>query len=107
MTIIPLIPDQSANGLYGLICAVLSAMQVVVSDEFGGAATQRLQTFPIAMAQPGQVLIKVHTAGIGKGDLSDREGLFEKLTMQEPVFPRILGAEGSGKIVRVGPDVKT
>lgn len=103
MTIIPLIQPQSANGPTG---GVLPSMQAVVSYEFGGAETLRLQTFPIAIAQPGQVLIKVQTAGIGKWDLSDREGMFVKMTGQEPVFPRILGAEGSGTIMGVGPDVK-
>ncbi|KAG0336136.1 NADPH:quinone reductase [Podila humilis] len=57
---------------------------------------------PIAkpVPKPDQVLIKVHYAGVNFIDTYQRSGLYPQ------TMPFVLGREGSGEIVEVGPEAK-
>jgi len=58
-----------------------------------------IQDLSIPEPQPNQVLIKIHASGVCYTDIHQTEGTFDG------VFPRILGHEAVGEIVRLGNSV--
>lgn len=79
-------------------------MRVAAIDRFGGPEVLRLHTLPIPSIDPGEVLIAVHTAGVGSWDADMREGWSPD--GRRPRFPLVLGTDGSGTIVAVGSRVR-
>ena len=60
----------------------------------------RIETFDLAAPQAGEVLVKVHAAGLCHSDLSTIDG-----NRPRPM-PMVLGHEAAGEIVEVGPNVR-
>lgn len=81
-------------------------MRAIAIDRFGGTETLKLRTLPIPEIGPGEVLLRVHTAGIGEWDPFEREGGYAEMQGTQPAFPYVLGSEGSGTIVAVGAEVE-
>jgi NADPH:quinone reductase len=81
-------------------------MEAVALNEFGGVEKMRLQTLPIPEVGPGEVLIRIQSAGVGVWDPFEREGGFARMLGVKPMFPYILGSECAGTIERVADDVK-
>lgn len=75
-------------------------MRVILADPPGGAETMRLGRRAVPSPRPGEVLIKVHAAGVNGADLREREGKYPV----PPGAPDIMGLEASGNIVAVGSD---
>jgi len=73
-------------------------MTVIVADPPGGADALNLARRPVPAPGPGEVLIKVHAAGVNGADLREREGKYPV----PPGAPDIMGLEASGEIVAVG-----
>lgn len=73
-------------------------MKVIVADPPGGPQALRLDTRAVPEPGAGEVLIKVHAAGVNGADLREREG---KYPVPEGA-PDIMGLEVSGEIVGLG-----
>jgi len=65
----------------------------------------KVQTVPIPELADNEVLIRVHTAGVGAWDPFEREGGFIEYIQGEPKFPYVLGSEGAGTVAAVGKNV--
>jgi len=69
--------------------------------EFGPPETMQLERVPVPNPGPGEVLVKVHAAGVGPWDGWIRAG---RSALPQPL-PLTLGSDLSGDIQAVGPDV--
>ncbi|TVY42733.1 Zeta-crystallin [Lachnellula occidentalis] len=67
-------------------------MRAVVIHEAGGPEVLKLESRPIPVPKPGDVLIRVRAFGINRSEMFTRQG-------HSPVeFPRILGIEATGVV---------
>jgi len=78
-------------------------MRAAVIDSFGGPEVLKLGTVPVPELDPEEVLIAVHTAGVGSWDADIRGGWWPQ---GSPRFPVILGTDGSGNVAAVGSRVR-
>jgi len=79
-------------------------MKAVFLDDYGSVENFRVGDAPKPAAiNEGQVLIKIHYAGLRWGDIMQRNGLPSR--MRKPPF--VSGQEGAGVIEAVGPGVTT
>lgn len=69
--------------------------------EFGPPETMRFERVPVPAPGPGEVLVKVHAAGVGPWDGWIRAG---RSALPQPL-PLTLGSDLSGALEAVGPDV--
>lgn len=76
-----------------------------VLTRFGGPEAFALTPVPVPEPEPDEILIRVHTAGVGVWDAAEREGDLVDRMDEEPTFPYILGSDGAGRVVAVGDDV--
>ena len=81
-------------------------MKAAAIDRFGGPDELTLHTLPIPDIGNDEVLIRVDTAGVGVWDPWVREGEFAQMSGENPRFPYVLGADGSGTIVGLGKGVQ-
>lgn len=81
-------------------------MQALAFARFGGPEVVSLVERPIPMPGPGQVLVRVLSAGFGVWDVLEREGVLAGSAEQPPVFPYVPGSEGAGAVVEVGAGVQ-
>jgi NADPH:quinone reductase-like Zn-dependent oxidoreductase len=79
-------------------------MRAVAIDRFGGPQVLTLHVLPVPAVDPGEVLIAVHTAGVGSWDADMRGGWLPD--GRRPRFPLVLGTDGSGTIAAVGSRVR-
>jgi NADPH:quinone reductase-like Zn-dependent oxidoreductase len=79
-------------------------LKAVVFNAYGGNEVLDIQDVPMPVIKQDEVLIRVHTAGVNPVDWKVREGQVRILTGRK--FPKVLGIECSGEIVRVGTLVK-
>ena len=79
-------------------------MRAAVLDRFGGPDVLTLSVVPVPALGPSEVLIAVHTAGVGSWDADMREGWWPD--SERPGFPLVLGTDGSGTIAAVGSRVR-
>jgi NADPH:quinone reductase len=86
--------------------ATQNRMKAIALNRFGGLETMKLQALPVPEVGPGEVLIQVEWAGVGKWDPFEREGGFAKIFGIEPKFPYVLGSDGAGTVADVGERVK-
>jgi NADPH:quinone reductase-like Zn-dependent oxidoreductase len=71
----------------------MTTMKAAVIYEAGGPEVLRMETLPVPVPQPGEVLIAVKTFGLNRSELFTRQGLSPDVT-----FPRILGIEAVGVV---------
>lgn len=81
-------------------------MLALAFARFGGPQELSLVECPIPEPGPGQVLVRVLSAGFGHWDVLEREGALAPWATGCPVFPYVGGAEGAGTVVALGPDVQ-
>jgi NADPH:quinone reductase-like Zn-dependent oxidoreductase len=79
-------------------------MRAAVLGRFGGPRVLTLRVVPVPALDPSEVLIAVHTAGVGSWDADMREGWWPD--GERPGFPLVLGTDGSGTIAAVGSRVR-
>lgn len=79
-------------------------MRAVVMDRLGGAEVLRLSTLEKPRPGPGQVLVRVHCAGVNPADWKCREGYLGAFL--EYRFPFVLGFDLSGTVAAVGEGVE-
>ena len=81
-------------------------MKAAAIDRFGGPDELKVHSLPVPGIGPEELLIRVHTAGVGEWDPWVREGEFAALSGEKPQFPYVLGADGSGTVAAAGENVK-
>ncbi|MDR6955107.1 NADPH2:quinone reductase [Ancylobacter sp. 3268] len=77
-------------------------MKAVTFDDFGAADVLRLADVPMPEPRPGDLLVKVHAAGVNRADLLQRQGYYGRQSYGES---DLLGLEVAGEVVAVGSDV--
>jgi NADPH:quinone reductase-like Zn-dependent oxidoreductase len=77
-------------------------MKAIRIHSFGGPETLSYEEAPQPTPARGEVLIRVHAAGVNPVDAKIRSGEFPRF---RPQLPAILGRDISGVVVNVGPDV--
>ncbi|MEV5176724.1 NADP-dependent oxidoreductase [Streptomyces flaveolus] len=82
-------------------------MRAVRLHEHGGPEVLRYDTVPIPEPGPGEVLVRVHAAGVNPPDWYLRDGLTKMPGETESTvsLPVILGTDVSGVVEAVGADV--
>lgn len=78
-------------------------MRAVGIRGFGGPEVLTVLDVPAPEPRPGEVLVKVLFAGVNFIDLHMRKGEYARGGNSQ--LPRLLGREGAGEVVRVGPGV--
>lgn len=78
-----------------------SSMMAWRVHEFGPPDTMQFERVPVPDPGPGEVLIKVHAAGVGPWDGWIRAG---RSALPQPL-PLTLGSDLSGEVRAIGPDV--
>lgn len=79
-------------------------MRAAAIDYFGRPEVLTLHVLPVPAIDPAEVLIAVHTAGVGSWDADMREGWVPD--GRRPRFPLVLGTDGSGTIAAIGSRVR-
>ena len=69
-------------------------------SRFGGSAEEALLERPVPVPGEGQLLVRVHAAGVNPGDAKMREGAYGEVPL-----PAVLGREVAGVVEAVGPGV--
>lgn len=80
-----------------------NTMRAVAIDRYGGPSVLSMHSLPVPVPGPSEVLIAVNTAGVGGWDAHMRE---EPSESGHDHFPRVLGTDGSGRVVAVGSRVR-
>lgn len=80
-------------------------MYAAAIDRFGGVEEMRVREIDVPQAGPGEILIRVKTAGVGVWDPFERQGGFADMFPSKPRFPYVLGTDGAGTVEVVGDDV--
>jgi NADPH:quinone reductase-like Zn-dependent oxidoreductase len=78
-------------------------MRAIRVHEYGGPERLKLEHVPRPEPAPGEVLIRVHAAGVLPAEWKARQGLFH--AFRPAVFPYIPGSAVAGVVVAVGPGV--
>lgn len=75
-------------------------MKTIRIHAYGHSDHIRMEDAPRPSAKPGEVLVKIHAAGVNPVDWKIREGFYEKIAPRE--FPFTLGQDFSGEVVELG-----
>lgn len=76
-------------------------MKAIRVREFGGPEVLRLEDVPDPQAGPGQVVVRVHAAGVNPVDAYLRAGVYPV----KPPLPYTPGSDAAGVVEAVGADV--
>src|SRR3989442_13732667 len=82
--------------------AIPATMKAAAIDRFGPPDVLEVREVPTPQPGPGEVLIAIHTAGIGVWDGDIRAGWGPA---GKPKFPLVLGADSAGVVAAKGPRV--
>ena len=77
-------------------------MRAITIDHYGGVEVLNERMLPLPEPGSNEVLIAVHTAGVGPWDAGVRSGEINEAGTR---FPLVLGTDGSGTVVKVGSAV--
>jgi NADPH2:quinone reductase len=77
-------------------------MKAIRVHEFGGPTVMRLEEVPTPTPGPGQVLVRIHAAGVNPADTYMRSGNYPR----KPALPYTPGIDGAGTVEAVGKDAK-
>jgi NADPH2:quinone reductase len=76
-------------------------MRAIVVRESGGPDVMKVEERPTPKPGPGEVLVRVHAAGVNPVDAYIRGGTYAR----KPTLPYIPGSDGAGEVESVGADV--
>ena len=76
-------------------------MRAIVVQRLGPPEVLELGEVPVPEPGPGQVLVRLHAAGVNFSDTERRRGIYAGLAL-----PWIPGTEGAGRVVAAGPGVE-
>jgi len=77
-------------------------MKAVLVRQFGGPEVLKLEEIPTPKPTAGQVLVKIHAAGVNPADTYARTGNYAVL----PPLPYTPGTDGAGVVESVGDGIK-
>ena len=77
-------------------------MKAILVRQFGGPEVLKLEEVPTPKPAAGQVLVRIHAAGVNPYDTYMRTGTYA----QKPALPYTPGSDGAGVIESVGEGVK-
>ena len=77
-------------------------MKAITFDDFGAADVLHLTDAPIPELRPGDVLVKVHAAGVNRADVLQRHGYYGHQSYGDS---DLLGLEVAGEVAAFGSDV--
>ena len=80
-------------------------IQAIRVHQYGGPEQLKLEQIPCPEPQSGEVLIRVHAAGVLPAEWKLRQGLFQ--AVRPAIFPYIPGSAVAGIVEEVAPDVTT
>jgi putative PIG3 family NAD(P)H quinone oxidoreductase len=80
-----------------------TVMRAIDPAQPGGPDVLQIVERPVSTPAPGEVLIRVHAAGVNRPDVLQRMGLYP----MPPGAPTIMGLEAAGEIVALGEGVTT
>jgi NADPH:quinone reductase len=83
--------------------SIPKTMRAAAIDRFGGPEEVTTHTLPVPEIGTKEILIAVHTAGVGSWDAEMRGGWWPE---GKPDFPLVLGSDGSGTVAKVGSQVR-
>ncbi|HYX66980.1 MAG TPA: NADP-dependent oxidoreductase, partial [Burkholderiales bacterium] len=83
--------------------AVPKTMRAAVIERFGGPEVLVLREVAVPQPGPDEILVKLHTAGVGEWDAWHRQG---GDAPEHPRFPLVLGTDGAGVVVARGARVR-
>jgi NADPH:quinone reductase-like Zn-dependent oxidoreductase len=86
------------------MATIPKTMRTAAIDRFGGPSVLKIHLLPTPTPGAGELLIAVHTAGVGSWDADIRGGWWPG--PGRPKFPLVLGTDGSGTVVAVGSRVR-
>ncbi len=69
-------------------------MRAIVVREFGGPDVMRVEERPTPKPGPGEVLVRVHAAGVNPVDAYIRSGTYAR----KPTLPYVPGSDGAGEV---------
>src|SRR2546425_12079286 len=78
-------------------------MRAAAIERFGGAEVLTLHELPVPVPGPNEILIALHTSGVGTWDAWHREGGDPPA---KPRFPLVLGTDGAGTVAARGARVR-
>lgn len=81
-------------------------MRCMRIEQYGGPEVVFQCQMPTPRPRPGEVLVRVHFAGINFMDVHTRQGKYATSTTYPVRLPCTLGMEGAGEIAEVGPGVQ-
>jgi len=84
--------------------AIPPMMKAAAIDRYGPPSVLKLHELPTPEPEADQVLIAVHSAGIGSWDAAMRDGSWPAPGRAR--FPRVLGLDGSGVVAAKGKRVR-
>jgi NADPH2:quinone reductase len=76
-------------------------MRAIVVREFGGPDVMRVEERPTPKPGAGEVLVRVHAAGVNPVDAYIRSGTYAR----KPALPYVPGSDGAGEVESVGTNV--
>lgn len=80
-------------------------MRAIVIEAYGGPEVLQRRDIEVPEARTGEVLVKVHCAGINFMDIATRQGRYAASKSYRVALPCTLGMEGAGEVVAVGSGV--
>jgi NADPH2:quinone reductase len=98
-----LLGDRPVPTVMDMNLTIPSEMKAVAIERFGGPEVLQVRKLPVPALGPREILLRVDTAGIGVWDDRVREGGFDTGSTR---FPFVIGNDGAGVVVAVGPDVR-
>ena len=78
-------------------------MRAAAIDRFGPPEVLTIRELPLPTVETNEVLIALHTAGVGSWDADIRDGWYPE---GKPRFPLVLGTDGSGTVAAVGSRIR-
>ena len=91
-------PDQTPDP------ALPTQMQVAALDACGGPEVITLHTLPVPEMADDEIVLHIHTAGVGVWDALARQG---KFLPEGASFPLVLGTDAAGTVIAAGKQVST
>ncbi len=78
-------------------------MKAIVIDRYGSADVLQYKEVEQPKIKPSELLVKVHATSVNPLDWKTRKGMLKWLMNNK--FPKILGADVSGEVVKIGTQV--
>jgi NADPH:quinone reductase-like Zn-dependent oxidoreductase len=85
------------------VSTIPDLMRAAAIDRFGPPSVLKIHELPVPQIDSDEVLIEVHTAGVGSWDADMRGGWWPA---GKPKFPLVLGTDGSGTVAATGSRVR-